>query len=101
MMTRKRYCEAVIRDYMYEYNVEDPKDLIPKIFSSSTMAIALQELGYINPTDTPTENEYTNSRGGIMKSYATKVGDDIQVEILTFREFLDLLPNELPKEEEE
>ena len=35
-----------------------------------------------------------------MKSYATKVGDDIQVEILTFREFLDLLPNELPKEEE-
>ena len=68
MMTRKRYCEAIIRDCMYEHNVEDPKDLIPKIFSSSTMAIALQELGYINPIDTPTENAYTNSRGGIMKS---------------------------------
>lgn len=100
MITRKHYCEAIIRDCMYERNVSDPKDLIPFIFSSSTMAIALQELGYINETDTPTANDYTNNRAGIIKSYATKIGqDDVTIEILTFREFLDLLPNELNEED--
>ena len=98
MITRKNYCKSQLHMYLSEYNLEDPKDLVPHIFESSTMGIILQELGIINPKDYPMEDEYINSRGGIMTTYAEKTANGIAIQILTVREFLDLLPEKLDDE---
>ena len=98
MITRKNYCKSQLHMYLSEYNLEDPKDLVPHIFESSTMGIILQELGIINPKDYPMEAEYINSRGGIMATYAEKTANEVAIQILTVREFLDLLPEKLDDE---
>ena len=98
MITRKNYCKSQLHMYLSEYNLEDPKDLVPHIFESSTMGIILQELGIINPKDYPMEDEYINSRGGIMATYAEKTANGVAIQILTVREFLNLLPEKLDDE---
>ena len=97
MITRKNYCKSQLRMYLNEYNLEDPKDLVPHIFESSTLGIILQELGIINPKDYPMENDYINSRGGIMATYAEKNKNGVLIQTLTVREFLDLLPEKIEK----
>ena len=97
MITRKNYCKSQLRMYLSEYNLEDPKDLVPHIFESSTLGIILQELGIINPKDYPMENDYINSRGGIMATYAEKNKNGVLIQTLTVREFLDLLPEKIEK----
>ena len=97
MITRKNYCKSLLQSYLNEYNLEDPKDLVPHIFESSTMGIILQELGIINPKDYPMENDYINSRGGIMATYAEKNKNGVLIQTLTVREFLDLLPEKIEK----
>ena len=97
MITRKNYCKSQLRMYLSEYNLEDPKDLVPHIFESSTMGIILQELGIINSKDYPMENDYINNRGGIMATYAEKTANGVLIQILTVREFLDLLPEKIEK----
>ena len=92
MITRKNYCKSKLQNYLDQYNLKDPKDLIPHVFESSTMGIILQELGIINSKDYPMENDYINSRGGIMATYAEKTANGVVIQILTVREFLDLLP---------
>lgn len=47
------------------------------------------------------ENEYINSRGGIMATYADRVDDKVIIETLTVREFLKLLPEKLEDEKSE
>ena len=98
MITRKNYCKSQLHMYLSEYNLEDPKDLVPHIFESSTMGVILQELGIINSKDYPMEDEYINSRGGIMTTYAEKTANGVAIQILTVREFLDLLPEKLDDE---
>lgn len=97
MITRKNYCKSQLHMYLSEYNLEDPKDLVPHIFESSTLGIILQELGIINPKDYPMENDYINSRGGIMATYAEKNKNGVLIQTLTVREFLDLLPEKIEK----
>ena len=97
MITRKNYCKSQLRMYLSEYNLEDPKDLVPHIFESSTMGIILQELGIINSKDYPMENDYINNRGGIMATYAEKNKNGVLIQTLTVREFLDLLPEKIEK----
>ena len=98
MITRKNYCKSKLQNYLNQYNLKDPKDLIPHVFESSTMGIILQELGIINSKDYPMEDEYINSRGGIMATYAEKTANGVAIQILTVREFLDLLPEKLDDE---
>ena len=103
MISRKNYCKCIINECMLEYGVTCPQDLIPHIAESSTMGIALQQLGYINENDTPAANTYINSRGGIMKTFTEKSLDPkdlngVHIEILTLREFLNLLPEEVEGE---
>ena len=97
MITRENYCKSQLRMYLNEYNLEDPKDLVPHVFESSTLGIILQELGIINPKDYPMENDYINSRGGIMATYAEKNKNGVLIQTLTVREFLDLLPEKIEK----
>ena len=97
MITRKNYCKSRLQSYLNKYNLEDPKDLVPHIFESSTMGIILQELGIINSKDYPMENDYIKSRGGIMATYAEKNKNGVLIQTLTVREFLDLLPEKIEK----
>ena len=97
MITRKNYCKSQLRMYLNEYNLEDPKDLVPHIFESSTMGVILQKLGIINSKDYPMENDYINNRGGIMATYAEKTANGVLIQTLTVREFLDLLPEKIEK----
>ena len=97
MITRKNYCKSQLRMYLSEYNLEDPKDLVPHIFESSTLGIILQELGIINSKDYPMENDYINNRGGTMATYAEKNKNGVLIQTLTVREFLDLLPEKIEK----
>ena len=97
MITRKNYCKSQLHMYLSEYNLEDPKDLVPHIFESSTLGIILQELGIINSKDYPMENNYINNRGGIMATYAEKTTNGVLIQTLTVREFLDLLPEKIEK----
>ena len=98
MITRKNYCKSKLQNYLDQYNLKDPKDLIPHVFESSTMGIILQDLGIINSKDYPMEDDYINSRGGIMATYAEKTANGVVIQILTVREFLDLLPEKLDDE---
>ena len=99
MISRKNYCKSIINEAMMEYNVSTPEKLIPFISQSSIMGRALQELGIRNGHDTPDEDRYINTRGGIMKTFAEKNGDEEpHIEILTFREFLNLLPEEVKED---
>ena len=97
MITRKNYCKSQLQKYLNEYNLEDPKDLVPHIFESSTMGIILQELGIINSKDYPMEDDYINRRGGLMATYAEKNKNGVLIQTLTVREFLDLLPEKIEK----
>ena len=97
MITRKNYCKSRLQSYLNEYNLEEPKDLVPHIFESSTMGVILQELGIINSKDYPMENDYINNRGGIMATYAEKNKNGVLIQTLTVREFLDLLPEKIEK----
>lgn len=101
MITRENYCKSRIQAYLNEYNLKDPKDLVPHVFESSTMGVILQELGIINSKDYPMEDKYINSRGGIMATYADRVDDKVIIETLTVREFLNLLPEKLEDKESE
>ena len=99
MISRKNYCKSIINEAMMEYNVSTPEKLIPSISQSGIMGIALPELAIINGHDTPDEDRYINTRGGIMKTFAEKNGDEEpHIEILTFREFLNLLPEEVKED---
>ena len=101
MITRKNYCKSQIQSYLNIYNLEDPKDLVPHIFESSTLGVILQELGIINSKDYPMEDEYINHRGGIMATYADRVDGKVIIETLTVREFLNLLPEKIEDEKSE
>ena len=39
MITRKNYCKSQLSMYLNEYNLKDPKDLVPHIFESSIMRV--------------------------------------------------------------
>ena len=101
MITRKNYCKSKLQNYLDQYNLKDPKDLIPHVFESSTMGIILQDLGIINSKDYPMEDDYINSRGGIMATYAEKTANGVLIQTLTVREFLDLLPEKWEIEEDD
>ena len=97
MITRKHYCQNVLMDAMRKYSVADPKVLISHVYESSTMGIALVELGILTEEENVLEYEYLSHRAGIMSSYSDYDAEtgEVTTEILTFREFLDLLPKEV------
>ena len=104
MMTKKMLCRKVIEEfkesstdrYLMEYKDEE---LVPFIFSSTSLGISLEHLGVITKEKYPTEFEYLSHRGGIFQTYYDKESGEIC--FLTFRELLSLLPDELNEKENE
>lgn len=103
MMTKKMICRKVIEEfkesstdrYLMDYKDEE---LIPFIFSSTSLGISLEHLGVITKEKYPTEFEYLSHRGGIFQTYYDKESGEVC--FLTFRELLSLLPDELTDKKE-
>lgn len=106
ILTRKEYCKAQLtRMLEKEYSIKDGSldeltpDMIQQIaMSSSTYGICLEELGYINETNYPVLSLYLSCRGGVFATYCepsnSSESDEPIIKIMTFREFLNLLPND-------
>lgn len=102
MMTKKQYCMAILKPFLKEYNTKDPKKLIPYVYSSTKMGVALQELGYLNKIEYPAEYEYISSRAGIAEmTVDDPYVNENSVHILTIRDIINLLPDKLDKEKSE
>ena len=95
MMTKRQYCEMIVHNVIKEKNIT-PEEVIDYAYSSTSLGIALEYLGFINPTDTPDLYNYLQSRGGIVfASYDEKTENSA---ILSMRELLDLLPEDNEEE---
>lgn len=91
MMTKRQYCEMIIHNAIKEKNLT-PEEVINCAYNSTSLGIALEYLGFINPTDTPDLYNYLQSRGGIVfVSYDEKTESSA---ILSMRELLELLPED-------
>ena len=99
MMTKNQYCQAIVNQSMKEYNVNSPAKLIPFIYSSTKLGIALQQLGYINGKNYPAEDFYISSRAGVVEIFVDDpyVGDE-SIHLLTVRDLINLLPEKLDDE---
>lgn len=95
MISRKNYCKKIVNRAMLENNIETPEELASMVYGSTTLGIALETLGYITKKSHPEEFRYLQSRAGTFETYAEKTENGIKIEILTFREFLSLLPEEV------
>lgn len=97
MFTKKMFCECTCERFATNNNIHiDGKDyspLVPHAMESTRLGISLQFLGYIKEGDEL--NDYFNSRGGVLVIHTdSKKG----VNILSFRDILNLLPDTLPEE---
>ena len=90
MITRKQFCEIQIDEFCRDLNI--PKEELNDnyVYRSSTLAVCMEYLGMLKSEEA---KEYTASRGGHMFTYANM--DTKEVEILSTREFIDLLPKTL------
>lgn len=95
MMTKEQFCRMIIaREKGVDHNRSD-ESLVPMIYSSTSLGIALETLGVITPEKYPTEYEYLQSRGGVLYAYFDR--KDEEVYQISMRELLDLLPDKIVK----
>lgn len=102
MITKKEFCRMIITNFAREngINLTDMKDedLIPHIYSSTRLGIALEYLGVLTPESDKEAYEYLQTRGGI--EYTAVNWDDkrlrekvpFRTSMLSTRELIDLLP---------
>ena len=111
MITKTQFCKHIINDFIEDnreqleshginLNCFENEELIPYVFQNSTLGVALEYLGVINPEDHKDIYEYIQSRGGIMFSYVNYMDprvdryiDELETAILSTREFISLLPD--------
>lgn len=97
MMTKKEMAECVLRKKLPDIGIpaDTPfEELKAYVYTSSTIAVALETLGVITPENDPELYEYAQSRGGsmfILPSSKTNVNGDLAM--LSVRELIDLLPD--------
>lgn len=91
MMTKRQYCEMIVHRAIKENNFT-PEEVINYAHSSTSLGIALEYLGFINPNDTPDLYNYLQSRGGIVFVHYDEKTESSA--ILSMRELLALLPDD-------
>ncbi len=90
MITKEMYCKQILQDFAYDERI--PIDQIDDnyIYSSSTLAVAME---FLNLLKSKQAKEYTATRGGI---FFTCVDENKkEVNILSTREFINLLPDKI------
>lgn len=90
MLTKREYCESIVQEEMSILNIKERKDAHAYIFQSSKLAVALEYLGELSPS----EKEYSSSRAGIVTRNIEldEDGSLNDIHFLTVREMIDLLP---------
>lgn len=97
MLSKKEYCEGLVRSQLSHINPEiSRKDAHHYIYQSSTLAVALEYLGELSPE----EKEYSSGRAGTVTRYleTDENGKFKDLHFLTVRELIDLLPDEVHRE---
>lgn len=98
-MTKEQFCKMIIeREKGVDHNRSD-ESLIPMIYSSTSLGIALETLGVITPEKYPTEYNYLQTRGGVLYAYFDR--KDEEVYQISMIELLSLLPDKIIKAEAE
>lgn len=92
MITKEMYCRKIIDEFKKNNALTNSSDdeLVGHIFSSTSLGIALEYLGILNAEKYPAEYDYISSRGGLKDIYYSIETETVN--ILTVREFIDLLP---------
>lgn len=91
MMTKTQYAKVLIREFCNEVGLPedtDPAALVGRIYSSSTLAVALETLGVLKTND---DKMYAASRGSTFATYVDYEAKEVA--ILSNREIIDMLPD--------
>ena len=101
MITKKQYCRSIVNRYKAELKCLTEKEytdreLVSEIFKSTTLGIALEYLGVLDPKIDRVVLEYLSHRGGIKEVVFDQ--DLNESFILSQREFIEMLPDEIPVE---
>lgn len=91
----KKYITDTLKAVGFDNKEYTDESLVKFIHTSTRLGIALETLGVITHEKYPDEYEYLQSRAGIMEVYA----DKDTTNILTMREFIAMLPDEISSEE--
>lgn len=99
LMTKKMFCQCIVADFKYNENKLNCTDeeLIPYIFSSTRLGIALVELGIITKENHPEEYNYISERRGIIFEYYNYENNDTY--FISVRDILAMLPDEINTKE--
>ena len=94
-MTKKQFAKwIIINNSTYnrkeKFTKDSLKKLVPEIYTSSSLGVALEYLGVITKEEFPKEYEYVQSRGGIYLTFMDNETEKLAT--LSVREVLDLLP---------
>ena len=92
MMTKRMYCETIVKKWCDTYNKSLSK-AHEDIYASSNLAVALEYLDMLSPE----EVEYSSTRGGIVEVYREfdDEGNYKNSHILSVRDMISLLPDTL------
>ena len=97
MMTKTQMCRMIIDREKEDVNQSD-ESMVSKIYSSTSLGIALETIGVITTENNPEAFRYLSERGGVLFSHFDRSNG--QIYQMSFRELLSLLPDELPKKGE-
>lgn len=89
MMTKEQYCRYIIKQFADSEGKCTGRVTEDDIFKSSSLAVAMEYLGLLKTT---LSKEYAYSRGGTV---FLSVSDNKEIETLSVRELLSLLPETL------
>lgn len=107
MITKKEYCRYIIHSFKYDNKIPSTtpdEELVSRIYQSTSLGIALEELGIITKEKYPEEFMYLSNRGGYILSYFNSMEpgfdekDEFKTHILTTRDLLSILPDKLEEE---
>ncbi len=99
MLTKREYCEAIVKEEMEILGIPERKEAHCFIYQSSLLAVALEFLGELDEQ----EKEYSSTRGGVIERYLdfNPDGSFKDVYFLSLREMISLLPDVVVRKENE
>lgn len=97
MITKTQYANQIVKEFIDQRNLDikgiTEEDLVYYVYQSTSLGVALETLGVLTKEKYPEEYEYLSNRGGVFKIAGPDTDGNVQ--ILTTREFIDLLPDKL------
>jgi len=86
MISKNQFCRHIVGEYCQHERINEKELSDAHCYRSGSLAVAMEHLGLIRDQET---KDYVSSRNGL---YITSF-DNNPANILTMREMIDLLPN--------